>query len=457
MKITIISVSEPTHYPQIFRRFAQLGNLTLPVLASLTPPNVTVELIDESVYIKKPDYQKLQTDLAAFSVRTSCANRAYAISDMLRSRGIKTVLGGIHPTALPDESKKHADAVVIGEAETVWHQLIHDFLDDSLEPFYQGDNGLELKNLPIPKRNLIRFPNRAFLSFPTIQAGRGCPHNCSFCSVKKVHGGTYRKRPVEDIVGELNFMRDSKPFYIRPFVHWQDRLLFILDDNLLEDRRYAKKLLKQMQPFKKRWYAQASVNITRDIELLELAREAGCCLLSFGFDSISQKSLDHVNKAFNKTEHYQEAIERVHRFGIMVAASFILGFDDDDTSVFEKTLRFAIESAVDFASFHILTPYPGTQFFDQIIQENRLLVPYGDWSKFDTQHVVFLPKRMNAEELQEGFEWLWREFMTLKSVRIRGRQTANLWFFWPINLFLCGLFMASVMKPKRRDKRVLSS
>jgi len=457
MKLILISVSEPTEYPQVFRRFAQLSNLILPVLASLTPPEVEVKLIDESVYIKKPDYRKIQADMVALSVRTGCANRAYAISDVLRSKGIKTVLGGIHPTVLPEESKKHADSVVIGEAESVWHQVIHDFLCNKLKPFYKGNTALSLNNLPIPRRSLIRFPNRSYLSFPTIQVGRGCPHDCAFCSVTNVHGKSYRKRPVKDIVNELKIMRKSKPFYRRLFAFWQDRLLFFLDDNLLEDRRYAKDLLVQLRSFKKRWYMQASVNFAKDIELLELAKEAGCCLISIGFDSISQDSLNQVNKKFNKPDFYNEAVERIHSFGVMVAASFILGFDEDDTSVFEKTLHFVTDSAVDFATFHILTPYPGTQFFDQIIEENRLLFPYGDWKKFDTQHVVFQPKRMSSEELQEGFNWLWREFMSLKSVRKRGKQTANVWFFWPANLFLSALFACSMISISGKDPTLFRS
>ena len=213
MKLTIISVSEPNKYPQIFRKIVHTSNLTLSVLASITPPNITIQLIDEAIYLKKPNYHKLKTDLAALSVRTSCADRAYAISDLLRHRGIKTVLGGIHPTALPNESINHADAVVIGEAESVWHQVCQDFCNDTLKPFYKGENPPDLRNLPIPKRHLLRFPNRALLNFPTIQTGRGCPHNCTFCSVKKVYGGTYRKRPVEDIIQELRLIWNSKPFY----------------------------------------------------------------------------------------------------------------------------------------------------------------------------------------------------------------------------------------------------
>jgi radical SAM superfamily enzyme YgiQ (UPF0313 family) len=446
MKLTIIAVSEPNKYPQFFRRFVHTSNLVLPVLASLTPTDVQVELVDESVYIRKPDYQKLQTDLAALSVRTSCANRAYAISDLLRSRGIKTVVGGIHPTVLPNESKEHADAVVIGEAEAVWQQVIHDSRQGGLKPFYEGKTRPDLKNLPIPRRELLRFPNRAFLSLPTIQTGRGCPHNCAFCSVTKVYGRTYRQRPVENVVSELQALKRSYPFYQRPVRHWQDGLLFFLDDNLLGNCRYARELLVALRSFKKKWYTQASVSIARDEETLKLAKEAGCCVLALGLESVIQASLDYANKTCNQTDFYHDAVERIHSAGIMVAASFVLGFDEDDASVFEKTLNFAVESGLDFASFHILTPYPGTPFYDQMKREGRLLVPDGHWQKFDTQHVVFRPRKMTPWELQEGFRWLWREFVSLKSIWKRAGGTKHRWFYWPVNLFIKAIISGSLVK-----------
>jgi radical SAM superfamily enzyme YgiQ (UPF0313 family) len=446
MKLTIISVSEPNKYPQIFRKIIHTSNLTLTVLAGITPPDITIQLIDEAVYLKKPNYHKLKTDLAALSVRTSCADRAYAISDLLRQRGIKTVLGGIHPTALPDESINHADAVVIGEAESVWQKVCHDFRNDKLKPFYKGENPPDLKNLPIPRRHLLRFPNRALLNFPTIQTGRGCPNNCTFCSVKKVYGGTYRKRPVEDIIQELRLLWTSKPPNSKFMIPLQDWFLLFLDDNLFANRQYARELLVRLRPFKKKWYSQAPISVAKDKELLKLAKQSGCILLAVGFESVVQESISLVNKTLNHTLLYHDAVKKIHDAGISVAGSFVLGFDEDDASVFEKTLRFAVESGVDLASFHILTPYPGTPFFNQIIKEDRLLKPYGNWQQFDTQHVVFKPKKMKPEELQEGFNWIWREFVSLQSIRKRGRLTPNALFFWPVNLFHNALFNSSMLK-----------
>ncbi len=448
MKLTLISVSEPNIYPQAFRRFVHTANLVLPVLASLTPPGVNIKMIDEAVYVKRPDYQKLETDLAALSVRTSCANRAYQISDQLRSRGIKTVLGGIHPTVLPEEGKKHADAVVIGEAEPVWSEVIKDFRHNRLKSFYKGKVPPDLSNLSIPKRDLLQFPNRALISFSTIQTSRGCPHNCAYCSVTGVYGGKYRKRPVAEIIKELHMLKNSKLLFPKLFSSCQDWLFFFLDDNLFAHRRYAKELLRKLQPLKKKWYSQAPISVAKDMELLKLAKLAGCLIFAIGFESVVRDSVRQANKTFNNPDFYCEAVERIHRAGIMVGASFVLGFDEDDATVFERTLRFAIQSGVDFASFHILTPYPGTPFFNQIVEENRLLVPLGNWHKFDTQHVVFRPKNMDPEELQKGFNWLWRKFSSLKSIRLRAKLTPNALFFWPFNLFQNALFTSSLVKLK---------
>ena len=455
MKVTIIAVSEPNIYPQIFRRVFHTANLTLPTLAGLTPEDVTLQLIDESVFLKRPNYHKLKTDLAALSVRTSCANRAYMISDILRSRGIKTVLGGIHPTVLPRESKAHADAVVIGEAEQVWHQVLEDFQGGALKSYYKGDTGFDLKNMPLPRRDLVRFPNRSFISFPTVQTSRGCPHNCAFCSVTRIFGDKYRKRPVEEIIDEFRLLRPPKSPLARLHSLFQDWLFFFLDDNLFANPRYVKDLLVRLRPFKRKWYTQAPIAVAKDKALLDLAKQSGCLLFAVGLESVVKDSLDGVNKRFNHPDFYYEAIDRIHKAGIMVGTSFVLGLDADDAGVFEKTYRFALDAGVDLASFHILTPFPGTPFFNQIMNEKRLLVPLGDWRKFDTQHVVFKPARMSPEELQEGFNWLWRKFTSLHSIRRRAQKTPNPLLFWPINLFQNALFSSSLVhltKPLREQK-----
>lgn len=446
MRLALIAVSEPNKYPQFLRRFLHTDNLVLPLLAALTPPGIRVRLIDESVRTRKPDYRRLEADLAAISVRTSCADRAYELSGQLRAQGIRTVLGGIHPTILPEEGKRHADAIVIGEAEPVWHRLLEDFRGGRLQPYYRGGDVPDLSGLPLPRRDLLRFPDRSLLGIPTIQAGRGCPHSCSYCLVTRIYGGRHRKRPVDDVIRELEAMDAARGFATRLLPPPFGRILIFLDDNLLADRDYARELLLRLRPLRRRWYTQASVAVAQDPELLRLAWEAGCRMLAVGFESVVQESLTGVRKSFNRTAEYREAVGRIRRAGILVGASFMLGFDGDDTGVFGRTLQFAVDAGVDLASFHILTPYPGTPFYDQVVREARLLEPPGSWRKFDTQHVVFRPKRMSPAELQEGVQWLWREFSSLRSIRRRARNTPVKAFFWPPNLFLHALFASSMIR-----------
>jgi radical SAM superfamily enzyme YgiQ (UPF0313 family) len=263
-----------------------------------------------------------------------------------------------------------------------------------------------------------------------------------------VYGGKYRKRPVAEIIKELGMLKNSRHLFPGLFSSCPNWLFFFLDDNLFADKRYAKELLRKLQPLKKKWYSQAPISVAKDKELLKLAKLAGCLIFAIGFESVVPGSLTQVNKTFNNPDFYYDAVEKIHGEGIMVGASFVLGFDGDDAGVFKRTLRFAMESGVDLVSFHILTPFPGTPFFNQIVKENRLLVPLGDWRKFDTQHVVFQPKNMDPEELQQGFNWLWRKFSSLQSIRQRGKFTSNALFFWPLNLFQNILFTSSLVKLK---------
>lgn len=262
----------------------------------------------------------------------------------------------------------------------------------------------------------------------------------------RVYGGKYRKRLVAEIIKELRMLKNSRHLFPMLLSSCQNRLFFFLDDNLFANTRYAKELLRKLRPLKKKWYTQAPISVAKDMELLKLAKRAGCLIFAIGFESVVRDSLIQVNKTFNNPDFYYEAIEKIHSEGIMVGASFVLGFDEDDADVFERTLRFTVESGVDLASFHILTPFPGTPFFDQIVKENRLLAPLGDWQKFDTQHVVFKPQKMDPEELQKGFNWLWRKFSSLKSIRQRGKLTPNALFFWPLNLFQNFLFTSSLVR-----------
>lgn len=368
--------------------------LNLAIVAGLTPDDFEIEIMDEN--IQDLDYQQ-EADLVGITVMTAVAPRAYEIADAFRARGSKVVLGGIHPTAVPDEAIKHADAVVIGEAEATWPQLITDFRAGNLKPFYQGDKYPSLAGLIPPRRNLIN--HKRYLLPSTLYTTRGCPFACSFCSVTTFFGHTYRFRPISEVIKEIA----SLP----------TRLVAIVDDNIIGNIRYAKQLFEALILQKVRWFSQSSLNIVKHPELLELAAASGCIGLFIGFESLSARTLKNMHKKQNKVEEYERAIATIHRHGLSVEGAFVFGFDEDDEGVFEETVDFACRNKLEAAQFTILTPYPGTPLYSQMQKEGRIIDQ--NWRHYDTSHVVFQPARMSPEVLQKGRNWAWKEFYSLSS------------------------------------------
>ena len=307
-------------------------------------------------------------------------------------------MGGIHASELPEEASRHADAVVIGEAENVWAPLIEDFRANRLKPIYQAAELSDLRNLPIPRRDLLK-QGMTFSPY-SIQTTRGCPFGCHFCSVTKFFGGTFRYRPVEDIVREIE-SSDKKTW-------------IFVDDNIVGNPAYAARLFRALIPLKIRWGGQSVLHAAKNKELLELAAKSGCLGLFIGFESLNELSLQSVNKAVNKVKDYEECARKFHDHGILVFASFMFGFDHDDKSVFEKTVDFLIKNKFVAASLPILVPYPGTKLYQKFEEEGRILTR--DWSKYDYGHVVFKPRLMEPEELAEGARWAAAEFYSRSSV-----------------------------------------
>jgi len=257
---------------------------------------------------------------------TITAKRAYDIADTFRAKGVKVILGGSHPSALPKESSQHADAVVIGEAEGIWANVIEDFKANKLQRIYSQRKQPSLLNLPVPRRD--SFTDGAYYFKNTISTTRGCPHACSFCSVTSFFGHTYRCRPVEEILKEIETMDYKK-------------LICFVDDNIAGKPRFAKELFRVLVSYKLKWIAQASVTIARDDELLELAAASGCMSLLIGFETLSQDNLAAMGKKVNVVDEYEMVIRKIHSHGIAIHGFFILGLDEDDEYVFERTVRFA--------------------------------------------------------------------------------------------------------------------
>ena len=331
---------------------------------------------------------------------------------------MKVVLGGIHPSILPEEASQHADAVVIGEAEGIWPKLLEDFKADRLQKIYQQLKRPSLVNLPIPRRDL--FAKGAYLVRNTISTTRGCPYSCSFCAVTSFFGHSYRCRPVEEILKEI------ETFKKRNFVAF-------VDDNIVGNPKFAKELFHALIPYKIKWASQASVTIAKDDELLKLAAASGCIDLLIGFESLSAANLASVGKKINVVDEYEKVIKKVHSHGISIHGFFIFGFDGDDENVFQRTVDFAQRMRLETAGFDFLTPYPGTAFCEALDKTGRIITK--DWSQYG-YNLVFEPKPMSRETLQKGHDWAWREFYSLPSIFRRiGVAHHHLATLWMANLY----------------------
>lgn len=372
--------------------FPRLG---LPTIAANTPPDVEVKILDECV--EDIDFNA-DVDLVGITTMTYLAPRAYEISEKFRARGVKTVLGGIHTSMCPDEAKEHADSICVGEAEHTWPLLIEDFKRGQMKPVYKQVELPELGGLPVPRRELFK-PN-SYWTTNCVQTSRGCPFTCDFCTVAIFGGNQYRLRPVEEVVAEVRKL--NKQFIV------------FVDDNIAGNKAYAKQLFKALIPLKIQWGSQASLTMTRDPELLELAAKSGCTGLFIGVESISADNLASVNKRFNKVDKFKEEFQRFHDYGILIQTGMIFGFDHDDDSVFERTVEFLQENRIELVMFNILTPLPGTDFYKRMDAEGRIIDR--DWSHYDGRHVVYQPKLMSAETLQEGFFWAYHKFYSYPSM-----------------------------------------
>ncbi len=397
MRLLLIAPKWPegSLWGQIYFRFPYLA---LTTLAALTSDDWEISIVDENV--DPLDFSALP-DLAAISIMTPLAKRGYEIADTYREKGVTVVLGGIHPTMMKDEAKTHADAVVLGEAEGIWHQVLSDFKRGDLKSLYKATDFCSIDRLPIPKRELL---NRdAYFFINTIQTTRGCPFDCEFCSVTTFYGRTYRLRPVQDVILEIG--------------HMERGFIFFVDDNIVGKPSYAKELFRALIPLNIKWFSQASLSVFRDRELLDLAQKSGCRGLFIGFESLSQETLESMGKSINRVNDFKEAIKMIHDHGIGIQGSFIFGTDNEDQSVFSDVLRFIEKAHIEAALFSILTPFPGTRIQKFLSKDNRIIDT--DWKKYDMNHVVFRPKKMTPKQLQDGFNWAYRSLYGYRSILTR--------------------------------------
>jgi radical SAM superfamily enzyme YgiQ (UPF0313 family) len=368
--------------------------LSLPLLAGLTPQDVDVRLIDENV--EKTDLDA-PADWVAISCMTASAPRAYEIADAFRLRGIPVVMGGIHPTVMPDEASAHADAVVVGEAEPVWREILEDLAGNRLKPRYENYGLADLKGMPLPRRDLLR--GERYITINVVQTARGCPNGCSFCSVSAVSGRHYRFRPIPEVIEEVRSLRGWVGF---------------VDDNIVGHSRRAKELFEALIPLKIRWVGQGDLSMARDRELMALAARSGCQAMFMGLESLSPENLRATSKRPNIGLDISRAIHKIHKAGIEIIGSFVLGLDGDDRGVFKRTAEFAKAHKLVAAQFSVLTPFPGTVVRRELEQEGR--IADHDWCQYTMSNVVFTPRHMTARELQEGQRATYRSFYSVQSI-----------------------------------------
>lgn len=391
MKILLVS----PHFSikrNLLSKFINYNSLAIEQVAALTPDKHDIEIINESS--KDIDFEE-DYDLVGISCITCNAIRGYEIADKFRKRGITVVFGGYHPSAVPNEVKQHADSVVIGEAEINWPQLLIDFENKKIKPFYTSNKVIDPELIPAAKR----IKQKTSLT-TQIQATRGCPINCEFCAMHIIEGTKFRARPIKNVIEEIKSIKGKN--------------LFFIDASLTINPSYTKTLFKAMIGLNKKFDCFGNINVlAKDDELLKLAYEAGCNKWFVGLESISQETINSINKKTNKIEEYAIAIQKIKNYGMMITGLFMYGFDNDTPNVFDQTLQALYELNLDTASFSIVTPYPGTHLFNKLEKEKRILTK--DWSKYNEGNVVFKLKNMSEEILLQGIKNASKEYYSFSN------------------------------------------
>ena len=397
MKIKLIAPENRSSSAECFK----IHRLSLPLLAAFTPSEHDVTIVDEAFV---PDSIDQDVDLVGISVLTDLTNRAYYLADRYRNRGVKVVLGGIHPTVLPLEALEHADSVVVGEGDGIWSRLVSDAASGKMQKIYRADRVTNLGGLPHPRRDLYPKPSRKGytpLAY-SVEASRGCPYDCEFCSIKRITGSGYRVRPVRDVIAEINSI--DFPYF------------FFVDDSFGLNRNATKQLLREMIPLNRLWVGQGTISLAKDSELLKLMGLSGCKALLIGFESVQKYVQSNMKKITGSGIDFSEAMSRFHDQGIAVLGAFIFGFDHENKDVFDQTLEFLIKNRLDGVQLRIVTPFPGTNLYTRLLREGRLIEP-GWWHRgHSSTDILFRPKGMTVDELWDGVERLKRNTYSTVSI-----------------------------------------
>ena len=382
-------------------------SLALLTLANLTPKEH--EVIIENENVESINFDE-KVDLVAITVTVDVMNRAIEIAKEFKKRSVKVVAGGIHITADPKGAYGYFDAICVGMAERIWQRILFDAQNDSLKEIYNDMLSISGQEIVSPDYDII--DNSKYLYTNIISTSRGCPFECDFCynSSQSVHKA-YINRPIEDVIREIKTLRT--------------RHIMFIDDNFIGNPSWTKKFLAQIKPLGLKYNAAVTSNIVDMPDILDDLKESGCQSLFIGFESINDKAIDSVNKVQNSVGKYERLVEELHKRGIMINASFVFGLDEDDSSVFEKTLDWIVKNKIETVTSHILTPYPGTRLYENLHKQGR--ITDFDLSKYNTANVVYRPKNMTQEELYDGYLWIYKEVYSFKNIIKRLPSSKKQW------------------------------
>ena len=381
-----------------FGKHVLTPSLALTSIAGATPGHWQVKYWDENLLQGPPPWRPMP-QVVGITVHLTFAARAFELAAWYRSRGAKVILGGLHVLSRPDECASHADALAVGEGVQLWPRILADAEANRLEPIYRGSFTRDYREEPPPRRDIL--PRQSFLTTTSLIATRGCHNRCGFCYLAT--DGLrmpYQMLDVEQVFEQ--FRADDQPYAV------------FVDNNLGSNRKYLRRLCRAMRPLEKIWSAAVSIDVTDEPDLIREMALAGCTGVFVGFESLSDANLVDARKKTPRTDDYARRVELLHDNGIQVNGSFVLGFDHDRPDVFEKTVSWIEANRLECATFHILTPYPGTPLFRQMESEDRLL--HRNWTKYDTAHVVFRPRHMTVEQLAAGYAWCYRRLFSSRSI-----------------------------------------
>lgn len=392
----------------IVQRKTYLPGLTMLQLAAFTPNDFELKVVSET---SEPIPWDEHWDIVGLTgMGGAGVIRAYQLGDLFRQKGSIVVMGGIAITLFDEkDTRKHADVIIKGEAEDTWPRFLADYLKGEVKPTYLMEKVPDIKSFPAPAYEKFNLKYYGF--WRPVQATRGCPFPCTFCSISEFFQRSYRKRPVEQVLRDVRAAKKSGSKYIA-----------FIDDNIGVDFNYCKELWTALIPEKIIWISQCSLHIAKDDEMLKLAYESGCRILSFGVETINEKSLEQIEKEWNEPSKYEEAFKKIKSHGIEISTEMIVGLDGDDESVFDRTFNFIMKNKIALPRMYILTPVPGTPMYKQLEAENRIFD--FDIVKYVGGSAVFHPKNMSAESLQNGYWDLYKKLYSTKNIykRLKGND-----------------------------------